>query len=189
MVKRYRLNHDTCLLTVAPWFRARNKKCPVRQPKRHVPKRGKHCLEEVSSQLPAQALQPNLPFEYYSTWRTPSLLTTLVPPHPQMGVFTCISIEPARIRMCPFYLLSCLSNPNIQPLSATPCAGSCGQHRDESDTFLAHKELTLSGEGGRIYIDEAPTVNRELTGPLFHLCIISSTPSFSTSALLTLEAR
>lgn len=62
--------------------------------------------------------------------------------------------------MSSLYHLSFLSNPNIQTLYATPCAGSCGQHRDESGTFLAHKELTLSGEGGRIYIKEAPTVNQ-----------------------------
>lgn len=90
-------------------------------------------------------------------------------PSSSPGTFACISTEPARIRMRPLYLLSSLSNPNIQPLHATPCAGSCGQHRDESDTFLAHKELSLGGEGGGIPIDEAPTVNRELTGPWFHL--------------------
>ena len=65
--------------------------------------------------------------------------------HTSQGL-NCIFIEPTKIRMSPRDLLSFLSNSNIQPFCARPCAGSSVPHRNGSDAFLAREELTVTGE-------------------------------------------
>lgn len=146
--------------------------------------KGAGYLEGVSTQHPAHLFSHQPSFQIIVHVENSLPLTPLEPSYLHIRVFNCLSIEPARIRIFPLYLLSFLPNPDVQPPCSRPYAGSSRQHRDESDTFPAHKELTLSGQEERKAVQEAPTVSQKAQSTLLLSFIYTGFLSLTTIDIL-----